>query len=139
MGWLRRWSCASVVLALAFVTWPSVTGARQQRAADVNGRQLFRTHCATCHGASGRGDGPMAPYLRVPPANLTSIAAANHGVFPADAVHRAIDGRRVVRAHGDSAMPIWGDALSPTEKIATERIRALVDYLESIQARPGND
>lgn len=30
-----------------------------------DGRQLYRLlHCATCHGAAGRGDGPAAPALR---------------------------------------------------------------------------
>jgi hypothetical protein len=81
----------------------------------------------------------MVQYLRVAPANLTTIAARNKGVFPADAVHRAIDGRQVVKAHGDSAMPIWGDAFSPAAATPTERIRDLVVFLESIQERPGDD
>jgi hypothetical protein len=80
----------------------------------------------------------MVQYLRVPPANLTLIAARNHGVFPAEGVRRAIDGRQAVRAHGDSAMPIWGDALLPRERNAAERIRDLVAYLDAIQERPGN-
>jgi cytochrome c oxidase cbb3-type subunit 3 len=28
---------------------------------------VWQTRCATCHGASGRGDGPLAPSLSVPP------------------------------------------------------------------------
>ncbi|MFI5075771.1 MAG: c-type cytochrome, partial [Vicinamibacteria bacterium] len=31
-----------------------------QAPAAAPGRQLYVTHCATCHGTSGRGDGPMA-------------------------------------------------------------------------------
>ncbi len=139
MGWPRWVGWSSVALAFALAARPSTLGANRQDAALGRGRQLFRTHCATCHGISGHGDGPMVQYLRVPPANLTTIAARNKGVFPVDAVHRAIDGRQAVRAHGDSAMPIWGDAFSPAEQTVTERIRDLVVYLESIQEHPGND
>ena len=34
----------------------------------------FATHCAVCHGASGRGDGPAAKGLTPPPADLTDAA-----------------------------------------------------------------
>jgi len=138
MGLLRWVGCSGIVLAVAPVAWVSVAGAGQQEPGEAVGRQLFRNYCATCHGDAGHGDGPMTQYLRVPPADLTTIAARNKGLFPAEAVHRTIDGRQAVRAHGDSAMPIWGDAFSPAGSAATERIRRLVAYLESIQQRPGD-
>jgi len=34
------------------------------------GRMLFIQNCIQCHGESGRGDGPLALSLRIPPANL---------------------------------------------------------------------
>jgi high-affinity iron transporter len=34
----------------------------------------FATHCAVCHGAAGRGDGPAAKGLTPPPADLTDAA-----------------------------------------------------------------
>jgi len=34
------------------------------------GESLFAEHCATCHGAKGRGDGPLAHLWSRPPANL---------------------------------------------------------------------
>lgn len=37
----------------------------------TDGKQLFVTYCAKCHGVSGAGDGPSAGSLRVQPANLT--------------------------------------------------------------------
>ncbi len=36
------------------------------------GRALFVANCVTCHGAAGRGDGPAAHALSMPPANLTA-------------------------------------------------------------------
>ncbi len=34
------------------------------------GRSLYTQNCAQCHGPSGRGDGPLAPTLSVPPADF---------------------------------------------------------------------
>lgn len=36
----------------------------------TRGKTLYQTHCATCHGPAGRGDGPTAESLRVAPANF---------------------------------------------------------------------
>jgi len=43
------------------------------------GADLFRTYCASCHGTSARGDGPLADSMRRRPANLTEIAKRNGG------------------------------------------------------------
>jgi mono/diheme cytochrome c family protein len=113
------------------------------RAQSQDGAALFTTYCASCHGATGRGTGPVAVFLRVPPADLTQIAKRNNGAFPADRVYRIIDGRQSVKTHGNSQMPIWGDAFSKSvtggdDKAVVERIKALVTYLGSIQERPAN-
>jgi mono/diheme cytochrome c family protein len=34
------------------------------------GRMLFMNNCSQCHGETGRGDGPLAATLPIPPANL---------------------------------------------------------------------
>ena len=44
----------------------------------ASGAALFRTHCATCHGAGGRGDGPGGAGLPRPPADLTAPHTAQH-------------------------------------------------------------
>jgi mono/diheme cytochrome c family protein len=113
------------------------------RAQSQDGAALFKTYCASCHGANGRGTGPVAIFLRVPPADLTQIARRNRGVFPADQVYRIIDGRQSVKTHGDSQMPVWGDAFSKSitggdDKAVIDRIKALVAFLDSIQERPGD-
>lgn len=38
------------------------------------GRTLYEQHCATCHGESGRGDGPAGEQLRPRPANIARFA-----------------------------------------------------------------
>lgn len=35
------------------------------------GEGVYRTHCLNCHGAQGRGDGPVADSLTPRPADLT--------------------------------------------------------------------
>ena len=65
-----------------------------------SGAQLFRTHCATCHGSNAHGDGPLARRLRRAPPDLTSYTERNNGVFPSERVYRIIDGRDVL-SHGD--------------------------------------
>lgn len=37
---------------------------------EVPGKALFETHCASCHGPEGLGDGPVAVTLPVKPANI---------------------------------------------------------------------
>lgn len=37
---------------------------------DARGKAVYERHCQSCHGLSGRGDGPAAASLKVPPANF---------------------------------------------------------------------
>lgn len=38
----------------------------------TDGKLLYELHCLRCHGAEGRGDGPRAKELLIPPANFHS-------------------------------------------------------------------
>ena len=103
------------------------------------GARLFRTHCATCHGTSARGDGPMAEQLRRVPPDLTDYTARNGGVFPSERVYRIVDGRDVP-SHGNREMPVWGDVFSrlpdgSSDEAVKARIEAIVRYLQGIQRR----
>jgi len=103
----------------------------------TDGAQLFRNHCASCHGANGHGDGPAAFSLRKPPADLTKFAHANGGVFPVDRLKRIIDGRGVP-SHGDRDMPVWGVTLRNAgngDGSVEARIEALVRYIQALQER----
>lgn len=108
------------------------------------GEVLYLRHCASCHGESGTGDGPVAASLRTPPSDLTTIAARAGGRFDESLVLRFIDGRRVVAEHGSREMPVWGGVFS--QELAGERSReytvllhgrALTDYVRSLQREPG--
>jgi mono/diheme cytochrome c family protein len=43
------------------------------------GKQTFLEYCAACHGVSAKGDGPAASALKIPPEDLTTLAAHNKG------------------------------------------------------------
>jgi mono/diheme cytochrome c family protein len=130
--------------ALTVVLATSV-GVRAQRPSDTDvvrsGRDLFATYCASCHGVSGRGNGPAAEELRRRPADLTQYAKQNGGIFNDARIHSIVDGR-AVKAHGTMEMPVWGDAFKWREGLPEDaikaRIEALVRYLETIQERPGH-
>ncbi len=107
----------------------------------VTGGEVFRTYCATCHGTSGRGDGPLAGSMRRRPADLTEIAKRNGGEYPSEIVFRTIDGKTPVRGHGGPDMPVWGDAFSRARDggdaaTVKERIDSLVDFIRSLQVKP---
>jgi Cytochrome c len=40
----------------------------------AQGRQLYLEYCGSCHGLTGEGDGPVAPALTTPPANLRRLS-----------------------------------------------------------------
>jgi mono/diheme cytochrome c family protein len=110
-------------------------------APDMSGAELYREFCASCHGLQGHGDGPVAPGLRHKVPDLTELAKRRGGVFPAEEIHRIIDGRSMPRAHGSAEMPVWGWEFYGYEgEDATRRRRAaelidqIVDYLRSIQS-----
>jgi nucleotide-binding universal stress UspA family protein/mono/diheme cytochrome c family protein len=133
----------SPMLAPPAAAQDAAAAAAAQPKLTAAGADLFRTYCASCHGTSARGDGPLADSMRRRPANLTEIAKRNNGAFPADIVFRTIDGRKPVRGHGGPDMPVWGDAFALSRRGGDEQkveqiIQSLVDYLESIQLKLGH-
>lgn len=107
--------------------------------ADYSGEELFERFCASCHGTSGRGDGPVAPGLRTAVPDLTAIAR-RYGEFPAARVRETIDGRGLIDAHGSRVMPVWGYEFWVEEgaDVIAERemrdvIARLVEHIQSLQ------
>ena len=130
------------VLAVCYGALAQTTGPRLPPLAipSLAGRDLFEFYCATCHGRDGKGNGPVAAALKVPPPDLTRLARDNGGAFPRQRVETFVndEGRVLVPAHGTSDMPIWGPifrALDPSDTLAKVRIANVVDYLASIQAK----
>jgi mono/diheme cytochrome c family protein len=103
----------------------------------IEGSQLYREHCAVCHGVDAKGGGPAAPALKKAPTDLTQIARRNGGKYPELAVQRKIKGAEVLE-HGTLDMPIWGQVLVGPGKSKTDgemRVFALLKYLGEIQVK----
>lgn len=104
----------------------------------AGGDELFLSYCAICHGTDGKGGGAMTEHLKLPPADLTRIAARRGGNFPDEQIYQIIDGRVPVAGHGTGDMPVWGRTLKESEQLKNEKqvrqsINNLVNYLKSIQ------
>lgn len=103
----------------------------------VKGSDLFRAYCASCHGLDAKGDGPAAASLKVKPADLTTLAKRNGGIFPDARVRKIIMGDDVLASHGSREMPIWGPVFHQIEEDVDRgnvRLDNLAKYLQSIQA-----
>jgi mono/diheme cytochrome c family protein len=109
-----------------------------------SGEADFNMYCADCHGEDGRGNGPRAFVLTVPPPDLTRLAERHGGTFPREQVSALIDGRASISGHGSREMPVWGKwfkieaeeglgGAEGDEGSIRKRINALVDYLITIQ------
>jgi mono/diheme cytochrome c family protein len=102
----------------------------------VKGADTFKAYCAQCHGVSGRGDGPAAKALKMPPADLTTLTQRNKGQYPAANVKQVITGDQVP-AHGTREMPMWGPVFRSVEDPSVTELRVvnLVKYIEEIQVK----
>jgi mono/diheme cytochrome c family protein len=136
---------SKILLPIVLASTASVAAA----ADDVSrsGKQLYERYCASCHGMTGQGDGPVSESLRVEVPDLTRNAQRHGNYFDRALVERIIDGRHVIGAHGSRTMPVWGEDLSKAqlgdpdaERAARIAITRLADYVWQLQrVKPGLD
>jgi mono/diheme cytochrome c family protein len=108
---------------------------------EEDGRHLYLSACASCHGVTGTGDGPVATELKTHTPDLTRLAREHGGRFPRDFVVDTIAGERNFTAHGTREMPVWsqrfgtGGSGAPgvAAVYARRNLELLTDYIESIQ------
>jgi mono/diheme cytochrome c family protein len=110
------------------------------------GKREFENNCAACHGANGRGQGPLTDMLRKSPPDLTQLARRNQGVLPVSRLYEVIEGSTIA-AHGSRDMPVWGHDYKlqaaeyygelpyDPEAYVRARVLALIDYLGRLQAK----
>jgi len=104
----------------------------------LQGPDLYRSYCASCHGLDAQGNGPAAPALIAKVPDLTTIARKNGGVFPRDRVRRIIAGDEGITAHGTHEMPVWGRIFHQVEEdrdYGNIRLQNLAEYLQSLQRK----
>jgi cytochrome c oxidase cbb3-type subunit 2 len=85
--------------------------------ARAQGKRLFGELCAPCHGAGGRGDGPLAASLADPRVNLRDRDATGRDI------------QEIVR-HG-----VPGTSMPGHEYLADDEIAALAAYVRAVLER----
>jgi mono/diheme cytochrome c family protein len=103
------------------------------------GKAMFKQYCAACHGLDAKGHGPARSSLKIPAADLTTLAKRHGGEFPADYVSNILRFGPGVAAHGSSDMPTWGPIFqymdNYNQPIVQKRVKNLVDYIASLQEK----
>jgi hypothetical protein len=134
-----RWGRVLHSMPAIVVLISSMTACSRETPAP-SGEALYGRYCASCHGPAGKGDGPVAPALGTPPADLTTLAKRSGGSFDEAEVMGAIDGRRSIAGHGTREMPVWGAVFEQELKDSSYpgytgmlRSRVLTEYLRTLQ------
>jgi mono/diheme cytochrome c family protein len=103
------------------------------------GKAMFKQFCAACHGLDAKGHGPARAALKIPAADLTTLAKRHGGEFPTDLVTNVLRFGPGVAAHGSSDMPTWGGIFqymdNYNQTVVQKRIKNLCDYLMSLQQK----
>jgi mono/diheme cytochrome c family protein len=128
-------------LVMSLLAGCASTSPDSREVSELSGAEMYQRLCASCHGVGAHGDGPVASLIKIGVPDLTRIALRDGGEFPTEDVHRTIDGRFELRAHGPRDMPVWGwqfyDISNADDAAESARVDAmitrLVDYLRSIQ------
>jgi mono/diheme cytochrome c family protein len=117
LQWLKSITLAATIIAPAAAPAQNV----------AEGKNLYTTYCATCHGDQGKGDGVAARSLPVKPADHTNGAVMNQlsDAFLADIITK---GGSAVNKSG--FMPAWGSSLN------SKQVADLVAYVRSLAVPP---
>ena len=113
------------IFALSTLPLSGIDPAWGQNQSD--GKKLYLTYCSSCHGDTGKGDGPAARSLPVKPADHTDGAVMNQltDKFLLEIISKGGS------AVGKSAMmPGWGGQLKESQ------VRDIVAYVRSMAAPP---
>ena len=130
----NTWACLLTLVLLWFfstLAW----GAEVDQ-----GQKLYLQYCSSCHGIDGRGNGAVAPYLKLKVPDLSLLKKNHKGIYPLSDVMAAIDGSRAVRAHGDRQMPVWGEQFRKeaekekyTELTSLLKAKIIAEYVATLQ------
>jgi mono/diheme cytochrome c family protein len=93
----------------------------------VRGHDLYQTRCVSCHGARGKGDGPIAASIRNPPPGDLTDGLWKHGEAPDDVL------RVVAQGVPNTNMAGWSGTFSETD------LRAVTAYVLHLAGRPVPD
>jgi mono/diheme cytochrome c family protein len=134
----------SFTLLIAVTNFSAAGRAQNKKSSHVpqnldSGLQLYKRYCAVCHGNDLKGNGPVSPEFKNPPADLTTLSQRHNGEYPdayvADILRNGINNA----AHGNTEMPVWGPIFQSTAgtnpQLVTTRIANLTSYIKSVQVK----
>ena len=104
----------------------------------VSGEHMYTVYCAVCHGNVGKGDGPAAEALKVPPPDLTVLARNNGGNIRTTTSDARL---KVTYAcqRGPKEMPLWGELFWRMSQGHSSEVQLRVSnlnrYIESLQTK----
>jgi mono/diheme cytochrome c family protein len=107
------------ISALLFVGFTSVTGSPRQRKSKTTASRvddLFRTNCARCHGADGRGDTPLGHTYNSPDFTDNEWWLKHSDITSTRSLISIV-------THGKGGMPAFG------KKLKSSDIKLLVSHV----------
>jgi mono/diheme cytochrome c family protein len=132
---------ASLFTALG-VTEPQSKTERKPAPKPANaaaGQETFLRYCASCHGKTGKGDGPAAFVLKTPPPDLTTLSKRHEDKFPAGYVSAVLAFGESFASHGAVDMPIWGSRFKTLDPVRDPTGQQHIDdvgaYIQSLQVK----
>jgi len=108
---------ALIVSITALATLLAPTGAWAGDAAA--GKTVYTTNCLSCHGETGKGDGPVGQVLQPPPRNFAvgefKFDTDKDGKVGTDADLKAVITKGAGAFGGNQMMAAWGGMLSDAD------------------------
>jgi mono/diheme cytochrome c family protein len=111
---------------------PNPRGGKPRKERIAGGYAIYRRQCMHCHGASGDGNGPTAPFLWPPPRDyrpgifkFTSTSGSGRSSKPTREDLR----RTLIRGIPNTSMPSFESLLTPSE------VEQVIDYVIFLSIR----
>lgn len=120
-SWIRAAALAVVLAGSASVAAASAKGD------PAAGKAIYDKDCASCHGATGRGDGDDAAYFTTKPTDFTDHAKLSK---------RTDDFLAAVITGGGPAKGLSKD-MPATKNLSAAEVKSLVAYLRQLSGAKG--
>lgn len=118
----------SVFLTLLAAAWllPAAAGAADAAA----GKTIFETNCSSCHGTSGKGDGPVGAALQPPPRDFT----VGDFKFDTDGDGKAGTETDLEHVIQQGAAAFGGSPLmAPWPTLSDEQVQNVIAYIRTLK------